>query len=555
MCASMSEEERLGRYILDRRLASGGMAEVFLARQSGPEGYERTCVVKRMLQSISDDEVFVRMFLDEARLAAQLTHPNIAQIYDFGEEDGVFFLAMEYVSGANLREVIEHQHRTSSFLPYPSVARIASDAARALAYAHDALGQDGEPLGIIHRDVSPHNILLSRGGAVKLIDFGIAKTTMASGRTGAGVIKGKYAYMAPEQVLGQPLDRRTDIYALGLVLYELLTNHRAIRGSDAQSMMTAAAQPNFQPISAERPDAPAAVLKVVERALAPAREQRYANAEQMSAELDLYLRTQAAVTDTGLATLLPPQTAEQLRRITSPSNRTRQETPRARSGSGRSPIEGKESITTPLGPLEPTFTAETTPSKKSLSTTTPQVKRRVPLIAGAASFVVVGGVVLAAYLLRPGAQPPPEPVPSPPVAVAVPPPLAPPPPPVATPTPSPPPATAPAPELAKTEPRHDEPVEESKHTGRAHERKRQTRVAAAAEHRDEAPKPKGVVDIRALPYAEVFLGDRSLGMTPFKPLELDPGHYRIRLVNGGRSETREVDVEPGHSVVVRVDLR
>ncbi|MHB8873760.1 MAG: serine/threonine-protein kinase, partial [Myxococcaceae bacterium] len=156
--------ERLGRYILEHKIAAGGMAEVFLAKQSGPGGFAKVCVLKRMLAPLAADVQFVRMFLDEARLAAQLNHPNIAQIFDFGEAEGTFFLAMEYVPGSNLRAIVKDHAKRRAFIPFHLAARIISHAAAALDYAHGAVGVDGKRLEIIHRDVSPQNILLGNTG-------------------------------------------------------------------------------------------------------------------------------------------------------------------------------------------------------------------------------------------------------------------------------------------------------------------------------------------------------------------------------------------------------
>lgn len=281
--------EQLGRYILDRKIAAGGMAEVFLARQSGPGGFEKICVIKRMLPTLSEDDQFVRMFLDEAKLAAYLNHPHIAQIFDFGQLEGTYYLAMEYVPGSTLRQIVKEHTRKGVFIPVHLVAKLVAQSAIALDYAHCATDTDGTPLNIIHRDVSPQNILLGNTGVVKLIDFGVAKAASASVKTAAGMIKGKFAYMSPEQLRGRPLDKRSDIYALGFVLYELLAGSRAIQGANDAAMMDAALKRKFDPIEARRPDVPAALRDIVVKALQKEREDRYANAADMSADLERYL--------------------------------------------------------------------------------------------------------------------------------------------------------------------------------------------------------------------------------------------------------------------------
>src|SRR5258706_3511583 len=265
------------------------MAEVFLARQSGPEGFEKVCVLKRMLPHLSDDEMFVNMFLDEARLAARLTHPNVAQIFDFGRHDDAYFLAMEYIPGANLHFVIGEHDRQHMQLPLAPVLRVTALACAGLGFAHDATDEYGLPLDIVHRDISPHNIMLSTNGDVKVIDFGIAKAAIGLNHTKAGTLKGKYAYMSPEQVLGKALDRRTDIYAIGLVLYELLAGRPAIAGESDASLMSAAARRDYPGIETRRPDVPAEVRAVLEKALALNVYDRYASAGAMADDLEDYL--------------------------------------------------------------------------------------------------------------------------------------------------------------------------------------------------------------------------------------------------------------------------
>ncbi|HEX8698180.1 MAG TPA: serine/threonine-protein kinase, partial [Myxococcaceae bacterium] len=216
------------------------MAEVFLAKAAGPMGFEKTLVVKRILPHMAEDPTFVEMFLSEAKLAAQLNHPNIVQIFDFGEADGAYFLAMEYIDGPNLRVLLKRAVSQGLALPPAVCARLIASACEGLAFAHDfADPGTGELLGLIHRDISPDNVLVSRQGAVKVVDFGIAKAANQSHKTKTGLIKGKIAYMPVEQLQGQQLDRRADVYALGVVLYELLTGHYPFEATTDVSMMQA----------------------------------------------------------------------------------------------------------------------------------------------------------------------------------------------------------------------------------------------------------------------------------------------------------------------------
>ncbi|MFP2958716.1 protein kinase domain-containing protein [Myxococcus sp. 1LA] len=279
---------RIGKYQLVRKLASGGMAEVFLAKAAGPRGFEKTLVLKRILPHLAEDPAFVEMFLGEARLAAQLEHPNIVQIFDFGEAEGSFFLAMEFIDGPNLRKLVKRAQEEA--LPPAFCAKVVAAAAEGLAYAHEFRDpESGEPLGLIHRDVSPDNILVSRQGAVKVVDFGIAKVAGQGHRTLTGVVKGKVAYMPPEQLQAKGMDRRVDVYALGVVLYELLTGKRPFDATTDVSVMQAILFESFIPVSQRRPDVPVALQQVLDKALSKDREQRYLDCRALQDDLERFV--------------------------------------------------------------------------------------------------------------------------------------------------------------------------------------------------------------------------------------------------------------------------
>jgi serine/threonine protein kinase len=279
---------QLGKYQLVRKLATGGMAEVYLAKAAGPMGFEKTLVLKRILPHLAEDPVFVEMFLGEAKLAAQLEHPNIVQIFDFGEAEGSYFLAMELIDGPSLRKLVKRAVETP--LPPAICAKLVAGAAEGLAYAHDFRDPaTGELLGLIHRDVSPDNILVSRQGAVKVVDFGIAKVAGQGHRTQTGVVKGKVAYMPPEQLQAKPLDLRVDVYALGVVLYELLTGKRPFDATTDVSVMQAILFEQFIPATQRRPDLPPALQQVLDRALAKDREKRYPDCRALQADLERFV--------------------------------------------------------------------------------------------------------------------------------------------------------------------------------------------------------------------------------------------------------------------------
>jgi len=208
------------------------MAQIYLARQSGLGAFERHVVLKTILRERASDQRFVTMFLDEAKLAATLNHQNIAQVYEVDQADGAYFMAMEYVHGENARAILETTLRRGWTIPLELAVMIVSGAAAGLHHAHERKGKQGQPLNIVHRDVSPANIMVGFDGSVKVLDFGIAKAEERATKTVGGTIKGKYGYMSPEQCKGKPIDRRSDIFALGICLYELTTLRRAFKGND-----------------------------------------------------------------------------------------------------------------------------------------------------------------------------------------------------------------------------------------------------------------------------------------------------------------------------------
>ncbi|MBS2027425.1 MAG: serine/threonine protein kinase [Deltaproteobacteria bacterium] len=279
-----------GRYQLIRRIARGGMAEIYLAKQQGPGRFERSLVIKRILPHlVNTDNQFITMFLDEAALAAQLSHPHIAQVYDFGNEEGTYFIALELVKGPDLRNVVRTAQKLGLEPPPVELAvKMVAEVAGALDYAHHAKGEDGTELHIVHRDVSPQNVLVSYDGVVKLVDFGIAKAATGSTETEAGVVKGKYAYFAPEQIKRVPLDGRTDEYAAALVLYELLTLQQALPGEGMEAIM-AAAEARITPIETLRPDLPQDLVAVMHTALAKDRDERYATCRDFQVALEQLL--------------------------------------------------------------------------------------------------------------------------------------------------------------------------------------------------------------------------------------------------------------------------
>lgn len=270
-----------GKYLLEQRLGGGGMAEVFLARTVGAEGFSRQVAIKRVLPGYSENPHFARMFVSEAQLSSRLQHPNVVSVLDFDRDaDGRLFLVMELVEGTDLDGLVQ-----TGFLPFPALIFIISEVLRGLGYAHDLpAGADGVR-GLVHRDVSPHNVLLSWEGAVKVSDFGIAKARAASNATATEMIKGKPAYMSPEQASGEGLDGRSDLFAVGVMLWEMLCGRMLFAGESTQETL---ARLLFAPIPNPRqlrPDVPPDLDRITMKLLSRDRNQRYANANAALADL------------------------------------------------------------------------------------------------------------------------------------------------------------------------------------------------------------------------------------------------------------------------------
>jgi serine/threonine protein kinase len=278
--------DRLGRYEVLKKLTSGGMAELLLARATGMQSFERHVVIKRIHAALARDQRFVTMFLEEARLAASLHHQNIVQVYDVGEQDGQYFFAMEYVHGEDLRKLHAKMRDSQQQVPIDIAISIVAAAAAGLHHAHEQRSPNFEPLDLVHRDVSLANILVGYDGSVKLLDFGLAKAQLRSVKTRTGNLKGKASYMSPEQCMGRPLDRRSDVFALGIVLYELLTTRRLFKAANDFMSMAAIVDSEVPPPSSHRADLPPALDEIVMRSLAKTRESRYPSAEAMRSALE-----------------------------------------------------------------------------------------------------------------------------------------------------------------------------------------------------------------------------------------------------------------------------
>jgi serine/threonine protein kinase len=282
--------EQFGKYSLLGHLATGGMAEVWLARQVGLQGFEKIVVIKRARPELTDPET-TRLFLDEARLVATLQHPNIAQVYEIGAVSGSYFFVMEYVDGADLRRLIEASLAKRQRIPLADAVYIIAHVCMALHYAHEKHDLDGRALRIIHRDVSPSNVLISHDGAVKVCDFGVAKAHhRGAEHTERGVLKGKFSYMSPEQCQSKPIDRRSDVFSIGILLYELTTLSKLFRGPSDYALLQQVVEARVAPPSLRAPDYPRELEHIVMKALACDPVQRYSTAQALQLDLEEFAR-------------------------------------------------------------------------------------------------------------------------------------------------------------------------------------------------------------------------------------------------------------------------
>ncbi len=282
-----------GKYQLFASLGRGGMADVFLSVARGQMGFNKLAVIKRLRQALAEEPAFRNMFLDEARLAARLSHPNIVHTYEVGEQNGVYFIAMEYLEGQSLNKVLKEALRRKEGIEPEVGARIIADALGGLAYAHSLGDYDGRPLGIIHRDVSPHNIFVTYDGHTKLVDFGIAKAALSSTETEVGVLKGKVAYMSPEQAMGGRIDQRADLFAMGIVLWELLARQRLMTGESAANTLHKLMNEPIPRLLQVVPEIDPQLEAIVAKSLEKDPQFRWQTATEMRDALENWLRLRA----------------------------------------------------------------------------------------------------------------------------------------------------------------------------------------------------------------------------------------------------------------------
>ncbi|MBK7857669.1 MAG: serine/threonine protein kinase [Archangiaceae bacterium] len=546
-----------GRYELHQRLAVGGMAELFLARATGEGGFNKTCVVKRVLPHLTDDPAFVKMFLREGRLLASLNHPNIVQVFDFGRVENDYFLAMEYLAGEDLASLLARSKETGRQVPVAVAVQVVRELCVALDYVHERKSDDGAPLGLVHRDVSPSNVQVTYHGVVKVLDFGIARETQGERHTTTGDVRGKPSYMAPEQLLNEPIDRRADLWAAGVILYELVTGQRPFKGRTAPEISVSVVHDALVPARTLRPEVLPQLDAILARALRRKPDERFQSGRELAAALDGVLRAMGA-----------------------------QAGPEQLSGLLRS-FFGEEEAAQKLSqeahvPAPMAATAAVTGASS--------MRRR--FVAGGVAAVVLALGAAGVVVLRGGAPPPPpvvvqqveppapEPRPRPEPEPA----------PVTTPEPEPEPEPVAAP--VKRPPRggKQKPVGYLSMTGNISgqvfngrkllgalplqhvavapgklqlsvvnrvlglEKRVALTVAAEKETTFELTVGKGFINVNAQPWAEVWLDGVSLGQTPLSR-EVWEGTHGVRLVGPEKEKSLSVTVKAGGTAVVQETLR
>ncbi len=385
-----------GGYTLLAELGEGGMAQVFLARKSGPGGFAKLQVIKRILPALGKEPEFVQMFLDEARLAARFEHPNVVQVYDLGDAEGSLYLAMEYLAGQSVAGLAREAVRQGISVPPPFSARIIADACDGLHYVHDFRDLDGTPLNIVHRDVSPQNLFVTYEGRVKLLDFGVAKAATTLTRTRTGSVKGKVSYMAPEQCRGELVDRRADVFALGVVLTELIGGKRIFKNDNEFALIRQLSLGEYPKPSEMGFSAPPELLAICDRAMAFKKEDRFATCGEMKAQLDKWL---AAGPPSG-----PHQVAALMGQLFKEDIALRQQVLMARDDSAevfqkvKQEVSGSKSLPS-LGPLA---LEQRTATRKSVEIPA-QGGSRLPWVIAGVSVVLLGAAVGVAARFIPGA--------------------------------------------------------------------------------------------------------------------------------------------------------
>jgi eukaryotic-like serine/threonine-protein kinase len=538
-----------GKYEILRRIAVGGMAGIYLAVQRGSHGFEKVVVLKVILPELSTNDEFISMFLDEARLAATLEHTNVVRVYDFGSIDGRYYLCMEHLPGEDLSSVLQRLKSIQRPVPQATAFDVVIGAAIGLDYVHRLSDSMGRPLNIVHRDVSPSNIIVTYHGQVKLVDFGIARATSNINQTAVGTLKGKVAYVSPEQAAGDVIDGRSDIFALGTVLYELLTGVRLFKRESDLATLRAVVSESIAPPSTLRPDLPPEADRIVLKALSRPLEQRYQSGAEMADDLmrlmttQGWLRSERALADFMTQTFDATRRAAKLSVSPVAENETTGvlRTPSIKSKELQNflPLRSHEELPVVPGSLLPGEEDEL-----ALSEPPPRSTQRRGLLIGGAVTLLVGGAGLT-YVLKSSQGPPLNSSASPIVAPG---------------------ATRPPTATAATE---EDAGETASLTGTLPPTNAETPDASSIVQNDVPPQPpstaptstpkalaRGKLTLDTVPWSSVYLNGRKLGDTPLVDYALRPGFHELKLVNEakGISQVVELEVVAGKTTTKKLRL-
>ncbi|MDQ3035558.1 MAG: protein kinase [Myxococcota bacterium] len=555
--AALAKGRRLGRYVLCYELASGGMATVYLGRTEGPSGFGRLVALKVIHPHLAKQQEFVEMFLDEARIASRIVHPNVCSVFDYGEEEGAYYLAMDYLVGENAGRVMRAVARNPEIAARPStygaMARIVADACEGLHAAHELRDDDGQLMNLVHRDVTPHNVFVGYDGSVRVVDFGVALATGRTHHTTAGTLKGKFPYMSPEQIAREDVDRRSDVWSLGVCLWELLVRRRLFRrDSEYQTLQAVTAAP-VPPPSEIRPGVPPVFDAIVARALERDPSRRYRSAREMGRDLNAALGALGGATSADVAELMDELFADARAERAALLDKARRIDPEQPSTSKISRImehqTGSAVASVPLPAPE----------------TSGRSRRTIGIAAGVLAVVgiaIAGAVTMSqsgstgdgetgageTSFAQPTAAPPIE-APTTEASTAA-----------AEPTAEPEPArggariaAAPAEIAREAEPDSEATAMQARSSSRS----RGTPRASRARSEQAAPAGVGTVNFVTPPgWAEIFVDGERVGRSP-TAIRLPAGRHAVRLIPYGDGEpiTRSVEVSADQisRLVVRLD--
>ncbi len=535
-----------GRYQLLAKLGRGGMAEVFLAVAAGPSGFRKLVVIKRLHEHLEDEPEIIEMFLDEARIAARLNHPNLIQTYEVGRVESRHFIAMEYLEGVSLDRLLARVQELGRPVAAAVAARILIDVLDGLAHAHDLRDFDGSPLHVVHRDVSPHNVFVAWDGTVKVIDFGIAKADNSSVHSSPGTIKGKSSYIAPEQAMSKDVDARADLWSAGVILWEALAGKRLFKSINDVATLREALSARIPPVREIVPETPPELDAIVALALQREVEARYRSAADMKDDLEGFLRGEGAtVGREEIASLLEQLLGEE---------RERQRALLAICVGGDRVVSGATATPATAAPSEAPPSSTSTELPPPASST---LRRVAPWAAVTA--IVASAALYAAWSVKSGEHPLPEatmvaaPRPQPTLAPAAG---------LVDPAPAPVIPTQPAPVQPSTnvitpDPVAPAPVEEAPNRRPIHRTARPSEVATPGPAADAAAEAEvGFLSLDTSPWAEVIVDGRELGTTPLIRVELPAGDHVIRLRNPDEGIDTEyrVAIRPGQTTARRLGL-